>query len=57
MINYLKYSGASVIITVNPFHWRLTPRIYKDNNGWDDETYCFTFLFLTLRIWIDNGDW
>ena len=57
MINYLKYSGASVTITVNPYHWRYMPRLYKDITDWNDETHCFSFLFLTLRIWIDNGDW
>lgn len=57
MINYLKYSGASVTITINPYHWRYMPMLYKDTTDWNDETHCFSFLFLTLRIWIDNGDW
>ena len=57
MINYLKYSGASVTITINPYHWRYFPWLYKDITDWNDETYCFSFLFLTFRIWIDNGDW
>lgn len=57
MIKYFRYSGASITISLNPFYWRVLPWFYKEYTGWDDKTYCFTFLFLTVRIWIDNGEW
>lgn len=53
---YLKYSGASVCLTLNPLHWRIVPQLLnqKDSIGFN---YTFSFLFLTIRLWIDNGDW
>ena len=60
MIDYLKYSGISVILTLNPFHWLFIPKIRNETNtewGSAQHTYSLTFLFLTVRMWIDNGDW
>lgn len=60
MIDYLKYSGVSVILSLNPFHWLLIPKIRNESNsewGSPERTYSLTFLFLTVRMWIDNGDW
>jgi hypothetical protein len=36
VFNYLKYSGASVIFTLNPFHWRLIP-YYGRSQEWGEE--------------------
>jgi hypothetical protein len=58
-IDYLKYSGASVIITVNPYHWSWIP-VYRYGSAeiWDySKTYIISFLFLTIRIWLDDGNW
>ena len=60
MYNYLKYSGACVIINLNPLHWSLLPKIMNESNiewGSPEETYSFVFLFLKIRFWIDNGEW
>ena len=59
IINYLKYSGASIIITVNPLHWAWIPVFRRGSNEiWDyAETWAISFLFLTFRIWIDDGKW
>jgi len=60
MIDYLRYSGASIIFQLNPLHWKVLPWIRKESNaewGSAEHTYSFSFLFLTIRIWIDNGDW
>ena len=60
MYNYLKYSGACVIINLNPLHWLFIPKIRNDSNtewGSPEKTYSFVFLFLTIRFWIDNGEW
>jgi hypothetical protein len=58
---WIKYSGASVIVTVNPLHWRWTPTARHERNiEWpspNEHTYMAAWLFLTVRIWIDNGDW
>lgn len=60
MIKWLLYSGVSVTITLNPYHWRYLPAAFKDINIWagpKEHTWSVSFLFLTIRIWIDNGDW
>jgi len=60
MNDYLKYSGASVIIQLNPLHWKVLPWCRKEINEWateNERTYSFTFLFLTIRVWIDDGSW
>jgi hypothetical protein len=60
MMDYLRYSGASIIFQLNPLHWKVLPWIRKESNaewGSAEHTYSFSFLFLTIRIWIDNGDW
>lgn len=58
LTRYLKYSGLSVIITVNPFHWHYTPKYFKNGkDGWDPDYHSFSLLFLTIRVWIDDGSW
>lgn len=61
-IDWLRYSGACVTITLNPWHWRWTPMIQRENHhdwplGPNEQTWCVTWLMLTVRVWIDNGDW
>jgi hypothetical protein len=59
MYNYLKYSGASVILSLNPLHWKILPwyRNEATEDDWSVGTHAVGFLFLTVRFWIDNGDW
>lgn len=59
---WMMYSGASIAVTLNPLHWSWLPRIepvFKDT-AWTDpsqRTLGICWLFLTIRVWIDNGDW
>ena len=60
MYKWLRYSGASVSLTINPLHWQWRPWA----NRWQDEwsgpnlrTYNVGWLFLSARLWLDNGDW
>lgn len=58
MMNWLKYSGATISITVNPYHWAWIPIIrYEVDDAWEDNTFRISALFLTIRIWIDDGSW
>lgn len=63
LYNWLRYSGASIIITVNPLHWRWVPWLRKDSssNEWpagpNELTVSASWLFLTIRVWIDDGSW
>lgn len=61
---WIRYSGASVIVTVNPCHWRWRPYMSRHTEGPDgwplgpnEQTYTLSWLFLTVRVWLDNGDW
>ena len=57
MFKWIRYSGASVILTLNPLHWYVKPR-YRVSQEWGDEgTYMLSWLFFTIRIWIDDGSW
>ena len=59
LVNYLKYSGASVTMTVNPCHWAWVPVFfYGQEDAWENtESLRISILFLTVRIWIDDGSW
>jgi hypothetical protein len=58
---WLRYSGFSVIILGNPVHWSVLPWWRREaNDGWpspNERTYSVGWMFLTLRIWIDDGSW
>ena len=59
-LKWVRYSGLSVIFVVNPFHWRWVPQVLRENNDWpgpNERTWSVSWLFLTVRSWIDNGDW
>jgi hypothetical protein len=53
-MKWLRYSGASVTITVNPFHWQWIPRAYKENNlEWPEgmrQSYRAWWLFLSIEF-------
>ena len=61
MFKWLRFSGLSVIITVNPLHWRYMPRggrAFTDEwAGPNERSYYASWLFLTVRFWIDDGTW
>ena len=60
MKKWLAYSGMCVILTVNPAHWRWVPRAQKDAADWagpKEWTGSASWLFLTVRIWFDDGSY
>lgn len=61
MYNWLKYSGLCVILQFNPLNWTLLPTFKRERDitidGPNTWTGKFNFLFLTIRLWFDNGDW
>jgi len=59
-MKWLTYSGLSVILTVNPLHWSLLPWARRERSEWDgpnEWTSSCGWLFLTIRVWIDDGSW
>lgn len=59
LINYLRYSGVSIIIHLNPLYWKVLPwyRNESSEEVWTTNTHAIGFLFLTIRVWIDDGEW
>ena len=50
----------AVIITVNPLHWSRLPWANRFQDEWagpKEQTVSFGWLFLTVRVWIDDGSW
>ena len=55
--NYFRSSSASICFILNPFGWTFIPNFYVDVDAWDDKTYTFRFLFLSVCVFICDGDW
>ena len=60
-LDWLRYSGASVSITLNPAHWTWWPQIQNEPlDTWigpNERRFYVSWLMLTVRIWIDDGAW
>ena len=57
---YLRYSGVSIIISLNPLWWKVLPWVRNETTaefGAAERTWACGFLFLTIRVWIDRGAW
>jgi hypothetical protein len=61
MLKWLRYSGASVAITLNPLHWAWIPTAgpaFRDEwAGPNESNWHARFLFVTVRVWTDDGSW
>ena len=60
MLDWIRYSGASVSLTVNPFHWSILPRFREARDAWQgphERRFMMAWLFVTIRAWIDDGSW
>jgi len=60
-LDWLRFSGASVTVTVNPWHWSWIPQIQNEPlDTWigpNEHRFYVSWLMLTLRIWTDDGAW
>lgn len=57
MIDWLMYSGCNITFKLNPFHWRLKFSVFNSDEVWEQDFLSIELLFITIRIWFDNGDW
>lgn len=58
LIKYLKYSGLNVTFKFNPYHWRIAFSKGSKVDAWEVEhSYIIELLPITIRLWLDNGDW
>jgi hypothetical protein len=58
-LDYVRYSGVTVCLHVNPFHWSWLPVSRREPGMIIDEEYTYrvSWLFVTFRFWIDDGSW
>jgi hypothetical protein len=60
-LDWLRYSGASITIAVNPWHWSWLPQVQNEPlDTWigpNEHRLCVSWLFLTVRMWLDDGAW
>jgi hypothetical protein len=56
-LNYLKYSGLNVTIKLNPYHWRLSAKYFVLNEVWEQDALVIELFPITVKIWIDDGEW
>lgn len=60
LTKWLRYSGAAINFSLNPLYWKVLPWWRDETNcewGQPERTWACGFLFLTIRVWIDRGDW
>ena len=56
-LKYLKYSGLNVVFKFNPYHWRLKFQYVQSADVWEQDALVIELLPITIRLWIDNGEW
>lgn len=55
-MNWLRYSGIWLTLVLNPLHWQW--QWLTKHETWPDTTeYSIQFLFLSIRVVLDNGNW
>lgn len=56
-MKWLKYSGCNITLKLNPYHWRFYCAYNKTNEVWETDAFVLELFPITIRIWVDNGDW
>jgi len=56
--NWLRYSGIWITIVLNPFHWRFSWEVIREDdlNPKMNQMF-FQLLFVNIRIILDDGSW
>ena len=57
ILKYLKYSGCNITLKLNPYHWRLAAVWFNTSSSWEQDVLVIELFPITIRLWIDNGDW
>ena len=57
ILNWIMYSGINVTIKLNPFHWRLSCAYNKINETWENDALVIELFPITIRLWINDGQW
>jgi len=56
-MNWLKYSGATLSFTLNPYHWTIQCKYRKSADVWEQDDFVLQLGPLSVRVWIDDGNW
>jgi hypothetical protein len=59
-MNWLRYSGVSVKVNLNPCHWYWLPMARSEHNAeWGSPWRAWRtgWLFLTVQLFLDDGSW
>jgi hypothetical protein len=59
-MDWLRYSGIWLTLVVNPFHWQF--QWFRNEHPWvcpapNRSEYTAQFLFLSIRLTVDDGAW
>lgn len=57
IIKWLKYSGCTITLKLNPYHWRISCKYMKLNEAWETDHLSIELLPITIRVWFDDGSW
>lgn len=60
LFDWIVYSGATVSVTLNPFHWRILPVFVRGEDVWVGSRHRslrISWMMLSLTLWIDDGSW
>ena len=60
-MKWLRHSGMTITLIVNPAHWQWIPKVAKDTNQEYPDcmflSYRAVWLFVRFNLWIDDGRW
>jgi hypothetical protein len=55
--NWIKYSGATITLKLNPLHWRFSCKFIALNEAWETDHFLLELFPITIRVWFDDGSW
>jgi len=59
-VNWLKYSGVTISINLNPWHWRSWPTLRSEHaNEWGSpwRRWRAAWLMMVVIVYLDDGGW
>jgi len=59
-LGWIRYSGITVRLNLNPCHWYWLPVVRSEHNmewGSPLRSWRAGWMFLTVRLFLDDGSW
>jgi hypothetical protein len=57
MLDYLKHSDLTFKVNLNPYNWTLIPQYHRGKTVYDENDFVVRFLFLSIKLTLDDGSW